>query len=150
MPQAEASIVIKGDADNIFAITNDISRWPELFKEYRGATILSYEREGRFARVDFELVNEEGAKWRSLRILDFTRRIALAQRCEPKFPFVYMHLTWTYESVEDGVRMTWNQAFEVDPKAPFTNEQATVNMVKHMENNQVHFKEVLEALLSAK
>jgi aromatase len=150
MPQAEASIVIKGDADDIFAITNDISRWPELFKEYRGATILDYERKDRFARIDFELVNEEGAKWQSLRILDFTKRIAIAQRCEPKFPFVYMHLTWTYESVEDGVRMTWNQAFEVDPKAPFTNEQAVVNMVKHMKNNQIHFKEVLEALPSTK
>jgi aromatase len=150
MPQAEASIVIKGDADDIFAITNDISRWPELFKEYRGATILDYERKDRFARIDFELVNEEGAKWQSLRILDFTKRIAIAQRCEPKFPFVYMHLTWTYESVEDGVRMTWNQAFEVDPKAPFTNEQAVVNMVNHMKDNQIHFKEVLEALPSTK
>ncbi|HXR64424.1 MAG TPA: SRPBCC family protein, partial [Ktedonobacteraceae bacterium] len=140
----------KGDADDIFAITNDISRWPELFKEYRGATILDYERKDRFARIDFELVNEEGAKWQSLRILDFTKRIAIAQRCEPKFPFVYMHLTWTYESVEDGVRMTWNQAFEVDPKAPFTNEQAVVNMVNHMKDNQIHFKEVLEALPSTK
>lgn len=150
MPQAEASIVIKGDVDDIFAITNDISRWPELFKEYRGATILNYERDGRFARVDFELVSEEGAKWQSFRILDFARRIAIAQRGEPKFPFIYMHLTWTYKPVEEGVRMTWNQAFEVDPKAPFSNEQAVVNMVNHMKDNQAHFKEVLEALLSAK
>jgi aromatase len=150
MPQAEASIVIKGDIDEIFAITNDISRWPELFKEYRGATILNYERAGNFARVDFELVSEEGAKWQSFRVLDFTRRIAIAQRGEPKFPFAYMHLTWTYAPVEEGVRMTWNQAFEVDPKAPFTNEQAVVNMVNHMKENQLHFKEVLEALLSAK
>jgi len=147
MPQARASITISGDPDQIFAITNDIARWPELFKEYRGANVLSFHRDGRFAKIEFELTNEEGEKWQSWRILDFQERTAIAQRGTPKFPFHYMHLTWLYEPVEGGVIMTWIQDFEMDPKAPVTNEQVLVRMTNHMEKNQEHFKHVLETQL---
>ena len=147
MPQAQASIVIQGDPDQIFAITNDITRWPELFKEYRGAKVLSFQHDGRFARIEFELTNEEGEAWQSWRILDFQKREAIAQRGTPKFPFHYMHLTWTYEPVEEGVLMTWIQDFEMDPKAPVTNEQVLVRMTKHMQSNQEHFKLILETQL---
>lgn len=145
MPQASASITIRGNADQIFAITNDIARWPQLFKEYSHARILSSHRDGRFARLEFELTNEEGQTWQSWRILDFQERVAIAQRGTPKFPFLYMHLTWSYEPVEGGVRMTWIQDFEMDPKAPVTNEQALARMVNHMQANQEHFKQVLES-----
>ncbi len=146
MPQAQASIVIAGDPDRVFAITNDIARWPELFKEYNAARVLSFQRDGRFARIEFELTNEEGETWQSWRILDFEKREAIAQRGTPKFPFRYMHLTWTYEPVEGGVRMTWIQDFEMDPAAPVTNEQVLARMTHHMENNQEHFKQILERL----
>ncbi len=145
MPQAQASITIRGDADKIFAITNDIERWPELFKEYNHAHVLSFHRDGRFAKVEFELTNEEGQTWQSWRILDFQQRVAIAGRGTPKFPFLYMHLTWTYEQVEDGVLMTWIQDFEMDPKAPVTNDQALARMVNHMQSNQEHFKYMLES-----
>lgn len=145
MPQARASITIHGDADQIFAITNDITRWPQLFKEYSHARVLSLQRDGRFAKLEFELTNEEGQTWRSWRILDFQERVAIAQRGTPKFPFLYMHLTWLYEPVEGGVQMTWIQDFEMDPNAPVTNEQALARMVSHMQENQKHFKQVLES-----
>lgn len=145
MPRAEASIIIAGDADRIFAITNDIARWPDLFLEYRGARVLSTVRHERFARLDFELTNAEGATWRSWRILDYEQRIAIAQRQAPLFPFKYMHLTWSYEPVEQGVKMTWVQDFEMDPEAPTSNEQAITMMVAHMQKNQERFKSVLEA-----
>jgi aromatase len=146
MPQARASITIARDPDQIFAITNDIARWPELFKEYRGAKVLSFQRDGRFARIEFELTNEEGESWQSWRILDYQKREAFAQRGTPKYPFLYMHLTWTYQPVDEGVLMTWIQDFEMDPKAPVTNEQVLTRMTKHMQSNQEHFKQVLEAL----
>lgn len=149
MPQAKASITIRGDADQIFAITNDIARWPELFKEYSQAHVLSSQRDGRFAKLVFELTNEEGQTWQSWRILDFQERMAIAQRGTPKFPFLYMHLTWSYEAVEGGVQMTWLQDFEMDPKAPVTNEQALARMVNHMQENQKHFKHVLESQMHA-
>ena len=56
-----------------------------------------------------------------------------------------MHLTWLYEPVEGGVQMTWIQDFEMDPNAPVTNEQALARMVSHMQENQKHFKQVLES-----
>jgi aromatase len=146
MPQAQSSIVIHGNIDKMFAITNDIARWPELFNEYNKAVVLSYNRYDRFAKIVFQLTNEENETWQSWRILDFEEHTAIATRGEPKYPFLYMHLTWTYEQTEDGVRVTWLQDFEIDPKAPFTNEQAVKNMTKHMQENQLHFKEVLEAL----
>ena len=145
MPQARASITIRGDADTIFAITNDIARWPELFKEYRHARILSSQRNGRFAKLEFELTNEEDETWQSWRILDFQERVAIAQRGTPKFPFLYMHLTWSYEPLQNGVIMTWVQDFEMDPKAPVTNEQVLGRMTNHMQANQEHFKTVLES-----
>ena len=91
------------------------------------------------------MTNEEGQTWRSWRILDFQERVAIAQRGTPKFPFLYMHLTWLYEPVENGVLMTWIQDFEADPNAPLTNEQVLARMVSHMQNNQEHFKQVLES-----
>lgn len=145
MPRAEQSIIISGDPDQIFAITNDIERWPDLFVEYRHARVLTSYRSGRFAKLEFELGNAEGQTWRSWRILDYEERIAIAQRETPMFPFRYMHLTWCYKPVEEGVRMTWIQDFEMDPNAPVTNEQALTRMLEHMATNQAHFKQVLEA-----
>jgi aromatase len=144
MPHAQASITIRGDIDQIFAVTNDIARWPELFNEYHGAKVLTFQRDGRFAKIEFELTNAEGETWQSWRILDFQERVALAQRGKPMYPFLYMHLTWRYEPVEGGVHMTWIQDFEMDPKAPLTNGQALERMVSHMQDNQEHFKQVLE------
>ncbi len=144
MPHAEQSITIVGSLDEIFAITNDIARWPELFLEYRQARVLESARAGRFARLDFELTNAEGQTWRSWRILDYEAHIAIAQREAPLFPFRYMHLTWRYEPIEAATRMTWIQDFEMDPKAPVTDEQALAGMLEHMAKNQVRFKQVLE------
>lgn len=147
MPQAVQSIVIKGSVDQIFDITNDIDRWSELFVEYHHSKVLKRENYGRFSRLEFELGNAEGQTWQSWRILDHQEHLALAQRGKPMFPFKYMHLTWKYEQVEDGVLMTWIQDFEMDLKAPKTNEEALEYMIHHMEENQKHFKEVLEGEL---
>jgi aromatase len=147
MPQAVASIFVAGDPDQIFVITNDIAQWPHLFHEYNGAKILSFERSGRFARIEFELTNQDGATWQSWRILDYQKREAVAQRSNPKFPFRYMHLTWTYQPQDNGVLMTWIQDFEIDPTAPFTNEQVLANITNHMQENQKHFKQILETQL---
>lgn len=145
MPQAQASITVLGDPDQIFAITNDIAHWSELFNEYNHSKVLALHRDDRFAKVEFELTNEEGETWQSWRILDYQERVAIAQRGTPKFPFLYMHLTWSYEPIEGGVLMTWIQDFEMDPKAHVTNEQVVVRMTNHMQENQERFKQILEA-----
>jgi aromatase len=145
MPRAVHAVVITGQLDDIFTVTNDLERWPELFQEYQEALILNRSEYGRFVRLDFELQNAEGQRWRSWRLLDRQNHEAIAQRQEPLYPFLYMHLIWRYEQLDEGVRMTWIQDFEMDPAAPVTNEQALQNMLAHMAKNQAHFKEVLEA-----
>lgn len=149
MPQAQASIVISGDIDQIFAITNDLERWPELFLEYHSIKILAYDRHERFAKIEFRLTNEEGETWQSWRVLDFQERIAIAQRGTPMYPFKYMHLTWFYEAVEGGVKMMWVQDFEMDPNAALTDEQVHQRMEARMQEHQQHFKEVLERQFSS-
>jgi len=145
MPQAIKSIVIKADLDRTFNITNDIDRWSELFMEYKHSKILKKENYGRFTRLEFELSNPEGQTWQSWRMLDHQEHVAFAQREKPMFPYKYMYLTWKYEQVEDGVLMTWIQDFELDPKAPKTNEEALEYTIHNMEEKQKIFKEVIEA-----
>lgn len=145
MPRATHSVFIQGDPRQIFTITNDIARWPDLFKEYSYARVLSTEHSGFFTRLKFELRNAEGETWRSWRLLNHKDLTAIAQRGDPMFPFAYMHLFWNYEPTDGGVRMTWTQDFEMDPKAPVTNEQALARMLAHMAENQAHFKHILES-----
>lgn len=145
MPQATQSIFIQGDPHQIFALTNDIERWPALFHEYSSARVLSTEHSGFFTLLKFELSNAQGETWRSWRLLNHKDLNAIAQRSDPMFPFAYMHLAWNYEPVGEGVQMTWTQDFEMDPKAPVTNEGALARMLAHMAENQSNFKRILES-----
>lgn len=145
MPRATCSIWIQGDPQQIFALTNDIERWPDLFREYQSARVLSKEHSGFFTLLKFELANAEQETWRSWRILNHKELTAIAQRDTPLFPFAYMHLFWGYQPMDGGVSMTWTQDFEMDPKAPVTNEQALARMQAHMAENQAHFKQILES-----
>ncbi|MBV9708189.1 MAG: SRPBCC family protein [Chloroflexi bacterium] len=144
MPRAEQSIIISGDLDHIFAVTNDIARWPDLFVGSEHPRLLTSQRSGRFARLEYELCNAQGQAWRSWRFLDYEKHVAIAQRETPMFPYRYMYLTWRYEPAEDGVRMTSIQDFEMDPNAPVTNDQALARALEHMATNLTHFKQVLE------
>ncbi|HEU5227009.1 MAG TPA: SRPBCC family protein [Ktedonobacteraceae bacterium] len=146
MPRAEQSIVIHHDPDQVFAITNDIARWPELFKEYRHARVLTTHRSGWFARLDFELTDTTGKTWRSWCILDYKARIAITQHALPTSPFRSIHFSWHYQPVENGVRMTWIQDFEIPPDAAISDAQALASVLDTMTSAQQHCKEVLESL----
>ena len=141
MPHIKNSIIINADIDKVFDITNDIERWPELFNEYTEAKILK--REGD--KITFQLTNNEGKSWRSSRIVDKINYICTAEREEPKFPFKYMHLKWTYNKVDSGIEMTWEQDFEMDEKAKYNNEQAEELINKHSQENMKRIKEIIEA-----
>lgn len=150
MPHAERSIFVKGDPDQVFALTNDIPRWTELYKNIASAKVLSFEREGRFAKVVFELTNkEEGRTWQAWRMLDFKERIATSRRGSPSFPYVFHHLTWKYEPAEGGTLMTWIDDFEMDPNSPIKNEVALEPMLEHMQEAQENFKKVVEDYLAS-
>ena len=141
MAHTKNSITINAPYDRVFDITNDIERWPELFEEYTEGKILN--REGN--KITFQLTNNQGNSWRSSRILDKENKVCTAQREDPLFPFTYMNLKWTYEEGEEGVQMTWEQDFEMDPKAKFNNTQAEDLINKHSVENMKRIKELIES-----
>ncbi|MBW2221838.1 MAG: SRPBCC family protein [Deltaproteobacteria bacterium] len=141
MAHTKNSITIKAPYDRVFDITNDIERWTELFEEYTEAKIIS--REGN--KITFQLTNNQGNSWRSWRLLDKENRVCTAQREEPLFPFKYMNLKWTYEEGGEDVKMTWEQDFEMDPKAKFNDEQAEELINKHSVENMKRIKELIES-----
>lgn len=145
MPRIENTIVIGADAELVFDLTNDIARWSEIFDEYSDAKVLSEEREGRWTEIVFELTNEEGASWRSWRILDHRELVAVAERRDPLYPFRYMHLRWSYEPVPEGTAMTWVQDFELDEKFPVPLETVVERMNTHTRHNQAGIKRKIES-----
>jgi aromatase len=149
MPRASRSIFIKGDPDQVFALTNDIPRWTELYTNMAAAKVISFEREGRFAKLVFELTNKEGRTWRAWRILDYQDRVAMSRRDAPSFPYNFHHLTWRYEPAEGGTLMTWTDDFEMDPESPIKNEVSLVPMLEHMAEAQENFKKVIEAYVAS-
>lgn len=149
MPRATRSIFVQGDPDKVFELTNDIPRWTELYTNMAAARVISFEREGRFAKLVFELTNKEGRTWRAWRILDYAERVAMSRRDAPSYPYAFHYLTWRYEAQDGGTLMTWTDDFEMDPASPIKNEVALEPMLEHMAEAQENFKKVLEAILTA-
>lgn len=145
MPHIENSIIIQEKPEKVFAITNDIDRWPVLFDEYSGAKVTKREEEGRFTKLVFQLSNAEGRSWQSWRLLDSKELVAIAERVEPLFPFLYMHLKWSYMLAPEGTLMTWMQDFELDPGFHTPIEVAIENMQAHTRQNQQRIKRLIEA-----
>ncbi|HEY6748098.1 MAG TPA: SRPBCC family protein [Mycobacteriales bacterium] len=145
MPRLQHSTTISRPAREVFDITNDIARWKELFNEYNESEVVSREDCGRFVKLVFRLKNARGMEWQSWRILDREELIAVAQRQDPMLPFRYMHLTWTYEDVDDGTRMTWTQDFEFDPAAGLDEAEVLAWMDAHGRDNQLRIKDLLES-----
>jgi len=145
MPRIENSIVIGADARLVFDVTNDIARWSEIFDEYSDAKVVSQEREGRWTEIVFELTNDEGASWRSWRILDHRELVAVAERRDPLYPFRYMHLRWTCRPVPEGTLMTWIQDFELDEKFDVALDTVLERMNTHTRQNQAGIKQKIES-----
>lgn len=146
MPRISNSVDVNADPRTVFDVTNDISRWPDIFNEYAGAKILSVEDEGRFTEIMFELSNPEGSTWRSWRLLDHRSMTAVAERRDPLYPFAYMHLRWSYEPAPaGGTRMTWVQDFELDPEFDVPLPTVLERMNRHTKENQTSIKEKIES-----
>lgn len=145
MPRIENSIEINADVHRVFDVTNDIAKWPDVFNEYNAAKVISQERDGRYTEIIFELTNPEGSSWRSWRLLDHRELTAIAERRDPRYPFEYMHLKWTYESVPSGTRMTWVQDFELDDKFDVPLPTVLERMVAHTRENQSSIRDKIES-----
>ncbi len=135
------SIIINAPYDKVFAISNQIERWTELFgDEYVKAEVL--QREGN--EITFRLTDDEGKSWTSKRWLFPLHKFAYAQRFEPMFPFQYMKIVWLYTEVEGGILMTWIQDFKMDAKAKFNDEKVEGFINEHSQHNMKIFKRVIE------
>ncbi len=135
------SIIINAPYNLIFDISNDITRWTELFGgEYKKAEVVK--KEGN--KITFRLTDDEGKSWQSWRLLFKDNYLAYAEREEPKFPFKYMKIVWLYTPKAGGIEMTWIQHFEMDEKAKFNDEQVEGFINKHSKDNLKIFKEVIE------
>lgn len=122
----ENQIVIFRDYEHVFALTNRIDLWPQLFTEYQHAEVLSQkDNEITFRLTTFPEGSRPSRTWTSVRTILPLEHRAVAKRMPPAFPFVSMDIEWLYEELpgKDGVIMTWKQTFEVDPECPFSNEQ---------------------------
>jgi len=144
MPRIRHSVHIERPPAEVFAITNDIDNWDTLFNEYNSSEVLRREDAGRFTKLVFRLRNKDNASWQSWRLLDHQDLVAVAQRQDPLYPFLFMHLTWTYDAVDGGTLMTWTQDFELDPA--FETPAATVvaRMDEHGRGNQLRIKKLIE------
>ncbi|MFA5362180.1 MAG: SRPBCC family protein [Candidatus Omnitrophota bacterium] len=135
------SIIINAPYGKIFDISNDITRWTELFGgEYRKAEVVK--KEGN--KITFRLTDDEGKSWQSFRVLFKDNYFAYAEREDPKFPFKFMKIIWLYTPKSGGIEMTWIQHFEMDEKAKFNDTQVEGFINKHSLDNLKIFKDVIE------
>lgn len=145
MPRLENSVFVDAPVGRVFSITNDISRWPTYFDEYKHATVLRITCSGSFTELVFEL-NNGVTTWRSWRLLNNSSHVVIAERLDPLFPFVFMHLRWNYVEEAGGTRMTWIQDFELDKAFDMPLEKALENMQNHTRRNQINIKKFIEQL----
>ena len=140
MAHTANSIVINAPYDKIFDISNDISRWKELFEEYTASDVL----ETKDNKITFQLTHKNGNSWKSYRLLFKEDKFTYACKIEPMFPFEYMKIIWLYTDTGGGIKMTWIQDFKMDKGAKFTDEQVEKMMNEHSQVNLKRFKEIIE------
>lgn len=135
------SVIINAPYEKIFDISNDITRWTELFGgEYKKSEVVK--KEGN--KITFKLTDDEGRSWQSWRLLFKDKYLAYAEREEPKFPFKFMKIIWLYTPRQNGIELTWIQHFEMDEKAKFNDSQVEGFINKHSKDNLNIFKAVIE------
>jgi len=135
------SIIINAPYELVFDISNDITRWTELFgTEYKKAEVVKKEAN----KITFRLTDEDDKSWQSWRLLFKDKYFAYAEREEPKFPFKYMKIIWLYTLKPEGIEMTWVQHFEMDAKAKFNDSQIEGFINEGSQHNLKIFKEIIE------
>ena len=121
----ENSVFIAAPLPRVWALTNDVERWTDLFTEYQSVQVL--DRDGDTVRFRLTMFpDENGAVWSwvSERTSDEARHEVRAHRVETG-PFEYMNIFWRYEEQPGGTRMTWIQDFTMRPNAPVNDAQMT-------------------------
>jgi aromatase len=139
----------------VFDISNDITRWTELFgTEYKKAEVL----EKKDNKITFRLTDEDDKSWISWRLLFKDKYFAYAQRHEPMFPFKYMKIVWLYTPKPEGmalanggqttdfcpVEMVLIQHFEMEKDFKFNDAQIEGFINEGSQHNLKIFKDIIE------
>jgi len=140
----ENSIVVDAPMDLVWEMTNDVANWPNLFSEYQEAEIL--ERRGDTVKFRLAMHPDENGtvwSWVSERTADPVRRVVDAKRVETG-PFEFMHIHWSYVQTDEGVRMVWQQDFEMKPTAPVTTETMAERINTNTKVQQERIRTIIE------
>jgi ribosome-associated toxin RatA of RatAB toxin-antitoxin module len=143
------SIVINASMNRVWVMTNDVASWPRLFSEYADAEILREDGDTILFRL-IKHPDENGKVWSwvSERTPDIATRTVTARRVEPG-PFEYMNIRWTYEQVDDGVRMRWVQDFAMKPTAPIDDAGMTAQINANTVREMARIKRIIEGAKAA-
>lgn len=144
MAQTDNTVTIAAPVERVWAVTNDVETWPELFAEYESTEVLS--RDGD--TIEFRLTtrpDEQGRVWSwvSRRTPDAATRTVRAYRVETG-PFKYMRLHWTYADTGSGTEMRWVQEFEMRDDAPFDDAAMVERLDRATKANMANIKKVIE------
>jgi quercetin dioxygenase-like cupin family protein/ribosome-associated toxin RatA of RatAB toxin-antitoxin module len=139
-------IVIDAPIDFVWAVTNDVRAWPELFTEYASAEVLEESAEAVVFRLTMH-PDENGNSWSwvSRREPDRANWTVRSQRVETGF-FAYMHLRWDYEPTDDGrTKLRWRQDFTMKPDAPIDDAAMQERLNKNTVVQMAAVKDGVEA-----
>jgi aromatase len=139
-------IDIDADPAFVFAFTNDVTTWPDLFTEYAAAEVL--ERDGQTVTFRLSMHPDENGtvwSWVSQRTTDPEAGTAVAHRVETG-PFDHMDIQWFYTPSPDGTgtRMRWVQDFAMKPAAPIDTAGMTVRINRNSKIQMSVIKEKTE------
>lgn len=138
-------IEIAAPPDFVFDLTNDLSRWTEMFTEYESVEILEQGPRHYTFRLTTK-PDEEGRShsWISRRDLFPEESRIEARRLEPLKPFDSMHIQWWYEPAGEGTRMRWQQEFTVADGAGFSERDAEDYITGNSEEQMKSIKRFVE------
>ncbi|WBB82342.1 SRPBCC family protein [Micromonospora sp. WMMD882] len=142
--KTECGVVIDAPMDLVWAMTNDVPNWPDLFTEYASAEVL--ERDGDTIRFRLTMHPDEQGKvntWVSERTSDPATRTVRARRIETG-PFEFMNIFWAYREVDGGVEMRWEQEFHVRDELPFDDEAMAAHLLRNSAVQLAAIKERIE------
>jgi aromatase len=142
--RTENEIVINAPLSQVWDITNDVEKWPNLFTEYASAEIL--ERQGNTVRFRLTMHPDNNGKvwsWVSERTTDPVGHTVKAHRVETG-PFDFMNIWWDYQEVPGGTKMRWVQEFHMKPDAPVNDDWMENNINTNTKTQMSIIKEKVE------
>jgi aromatase len=145
MPTISRTVELDAPIGIAFELSNRIEDWPLMMEDYVKAEIA---RKIGF-KIWFTLTHISGTKWTSWRVLHPASFVAVAERHEPRAPFVFMHHVWTYSALPcERTAMTWRMTYRLLNATAKTEEECNAHLLASTEKNQLRMKSYIDRLHS--